>query len=85
MTTWVGSILIAILSRLTSSLLSYLISKIHSQQDILESKNQIDARLLAFKEAYKEAFDGKPITPDQKAKLNAAISSFIRGDGNGGL
>jgi hypothetical protein len=42
--------------------------------------DELDRRLHAFKEAYKDAFDGTPITEEQRKKLNASIESFIRLD-----
>lgn len=80
MPAWLASIIVAVLSKVASKLLE----RYHFEQDILESKNQIDERLKNFKDAYVEAFDGHPITVEQREKLKKAISNFIRG-ADGGL
>ena len=58
----------------------------HGKQKQAKSEQEIDARLAKLKAASLEAFDGKPITPEQRKKLRGAISDFIGGHTpNGGL
>ena len=83
MQAWVASLVVSILTKLTSWLLARGLEKLHLEQDIYEKKNQIDERLKNFKDAYVEAFDGHPLTEEQRAKLKKAIADFIRGDGGG--
>jgi len=76
---------VAILLKVVSALFTELIARLHQNQDVMTSNNQIDARLTAFKNAYKEAFNGEKVTPEQREKLRSAISDFIRGSSNGGM
>jgi heme oxygenase len=78
-------IIVAVMTKLVSWLLSKGLEKLHGVNGSLETKRDIDARLKSFKDAYKEAFDGTEITPEQRAKLRQSIADFIRGTGNGGL
>lgn len=77
-------IIIALLTKLTSWLFAKGLEKLHGIHDQAETNQDIDARLKAFKNAYKEAFDGTEITPEQRQKLRASIASFVRGP-DGGL
>lgn len=57
----------------------------HGVHDQSETNNDIDARLKSFKDAYREAFNGEEITPEQHTKLRASIANFIRSTDGSGL
>lgn len=78
-------IIIALMTKLVSWLFSKGLEKIHAEQAKQETNRDIDARLKAFKDAYREAFDGKEITLEQRQKLRTSIADFIRGNNSGGL
>jgi hypothetical protein len=73
-------IIIAVLTAITSKLLNAGLARLHSKQIAAGDARDVDEKLEQFKAAYRKAFDGKPITPDQKKELNRAISDFIRGN-----
>ncbi len=85
MPAWIASIIVALMTKLTSWLLTKGLEVVHGKQDQAATDADIDARLASFKNAYKEAFNGQPVTVDQRQKLNQAIADFIRGGTNGGL
>jgi hypothetical protein len=78
-------ILIALLTQLGSAVLSWVIAKRGKKQIEAVGEAEIDARLVAVKAAYSEALDGKPVTKEQREKINRAISDFIRGGSTTGL
>lgn len=84
-----SAFLAAILERLVTSLISRLMEywdKKKSEENRIKSTDvEIDRRVLKVKDAYKEAFDGTPVTKEQRAKVNEALREFIRGGSNGGL
>jgi hypothetical protein len=79
MPAWLADFVVTILAKLGSWLVSQGLVYIHGQQVKAATDASIDARLSAFKQAYKEAFNGQPVTPEQRQKLNSSISDFIRG------
>ncbi len=85
MQAWIASIVVALMTKLTSWLFAKGLEVIHSKQDQATTDADIDARLASFKNAYKEAFNGQPVTSEQKQKLNQAIADFIRGGTTGGV
>lgn len=85
MPAWLTNFVILIMTKLTSWLLAKGLEYVHGRQDKAQTDESIDLKLKAFKNAYKEAFDGHAITPEQKQKLNKAIGDFIRNPSNGGL
>lgn len=85
MPAWISNIFVALLTKLASWLFAKGLEKYHSELDKAETNKDIDERLKTFKEAYAEAFNGEPVTPEQRKKLNAAIADFIRGNSAGGL
>jgi len=82
---WASNLIVLIMTKLTSWLLAKGLEQIHSKQVQTQSDKDIDSRLQSFKQAYSEAFNGEPVTTEQREKLKKAISDFIRGDGSGGL
>lgn len=79
MPTWLSDLVIKILSALGSWLVAKAMEKVHEKKEQVETEKDIDQRLQVLKDAYKEAFNGEPITPDQRARLNEAMARFIRG------
>lgn len=77
------NIVVSLMTSFTSWLVTMGLQKIHGKQEKAQTDKDIDQKLSKFKEAYKEAFNGQPVTPEQKQKLNSAISDFLRGDGHG--
>lgn len=73
------------MTKLTSWLLAKGLEAIHGKELEASTDQSIDQRLTAFKAAYKDAFNGKPVTPEQRQKLNQAISDFISGNTSDGL
>ena len=82
---WIAGIFIELLTRFASWAFSKGLQHYHGEQEHAETDRDIDARLKLFKDAYKEAFNGEPLTTEQKKKLNYAISDFLRGGPDGGL
>ncbi len=82
---WVMNLFIMVMTKLTSWLLARGLESLHSKQETDKENADIDARLKAFKDAYKDAFNGEPVTPEQRQRLKDAITTFIRGNPNGGL
>ncbi len=85
MTAWASSLVLAILTRLTSALLTKGLEVLHGSRLKYDTDLDVDQKLKAFKDAYREAFDGKPITPEQRSKLKTSIRDFISNSNNGGL
>lgn len=82
----IEKILIKIVTALVSRGLQWLLEKAHGLHDQSETNKNIDARLKGLKDAYAEAFDGNPITPEQRERLRASTREFILGNNsNGGL
>jgi hypothetical protein len=68
-----------LLELLIIKLVSMLLEQSNKNVPAPVTDESIDARLAKFKDAYKDAFNGQPVTTEQRQKLNEAISSFIRG------
>lgn len=86
MPVWISDLLIKILTSLATWFASKVMEKVNEKREQVASDQEIDDRLKALKEAYKEAIDGKPITKEQRERLNGAVSDFIRGGSpRGGL
>ncbi len=83
MPAFIGSILTYILTQVTSLLLAKGLEVIHGKEMKKVEWDDINLKLLDFKMAYKEAFNGEPITPEQREKLKKAIADFIRNPGPG--
>jgi uncharacterized protein YgfB (UPF0149 family) len=81
----IAQLLEKIISALASWLMAKLLEFIHGQEKKAKTEKDIDHKLKDFKEAYKEAFDGNEITPEQRQKLQKAISDFIRSPSGSGL
>ncbi len=64
-----------LLTKLASRLITEGIARLHAT----DAGKEIDKKLETFKRVYEKAFDGTPITKDQKNEINKAISDFIRG------
>jgi hypothetical protein len=83
MQAWIAGIIVSIMTQFTSWLLAKGLEIIHGKELQKTTDGDIDKKLLAFKLAYKEAFNGSPVTPEQREKLKGAISDFIRNAGAG--
>lgn len=81
----IQNIIVQILTKLGSWLFAKVLEFYHGKQEQKNTDEDIDNKLNQFKEAYKEAFDGQPITPEQRKKLNQSIADFIRNPNVGGL
>lgn len=78
---WVINILVGVLT----GLLTKIIEKIQTEKNVWNDNADVDARLNNLRDAYKESFNGEPVTPEQREKLKKAIREFISGGPNGGL
>lgn len=85
MSAWISNIVVILLTRLTSWLFTKGLEVKAGRDQKAATDADIDQKLATFKEAYKESFNGEPVTPEQRKKLNQAIADFIRGPGTGGL
>ncbi len=82
----INALIVELLTKFCSWLLATSLEQIHGQQEEAATDEVIDAKLAALKTAYKDAFNGQPVSVEQRAKLNSAIADFIRGGAdNGGL
>ncbi len=79
----IANLMAIILTNVTSWILARGLEAIHGKELQKTTEGDINKKLLDFKLAYKEAFDGSPITPEQRQKLKSAISDFIRGGSSG--
>lgn len=77
---WLASFLALLLPKLAPWLITEALAEFHSIENKAVTSDEIDQRLAGVKAAYKAAFDGQPVTADQKTKLNKAISDFINGN-----
>jgi hypothetical protein len=82
---WLSTLIGNILIKLGSWLFAKGLEKYHGIRDAKETNDTIDARLKSFKNAYNEAFDGNPVSPEQREKLRNSIADFLRGPDGGGL
>lgn len=78
-------IILALLANLGPWLLAKALEKRNKTSGVTITNETIDQRLSNFKAAYQNAFDGKEVTPEQRKKLNQAISDFLRSDPSGGM
>ena len=82
-------IVVAILTRLGAWLyaraLSVINERIKESADKAAAEAEIEAKTKRINRAYSEAFNGEPVSKEQREKLNREIADFLRGDGNGGL
>lgn len=81
----IEKIVVELLTRLLSLLLEKGSEIYKSHQSKVVTEKDVDERLKQFKEAYTEAFDGNPITPEQRKRLNQSIANFILGNPPGSL
>lgn len=81
--------LVSLASSLLMKLIPWLVAKgiefFENRNKSKKIKSDIDKRLERVKKAYEKAFNGEPITPEQREDLKRAIADFIRGDTDGGL
>lgn len=73
----IQAILIALFDRLISRLIAYFLEQKHAKDEKAVTDEEIDERAKAFKLAFKDAFDGTNVTPEQRVKLRQAIRDFI--------
>lgn len=83
MPVFVSNIIVTLLTKLTSWLFAKGLEKLHGAQQKAATEQEIDKKLSTFKQVYKDAFNGDKVTKEDRKKLNAAISDFLRGDGHG--
>lgn len=82
---WLNSLVLYLVSKLGAWLLARAIEQSQKIQAKTASDKEIDSRLQQYKDAYKEAFNGEAVTPEQRKKLNGAIADFIRGPSGNGM
>lgn len=75
----VVKILESLVMALVTRLLEYYQKQKAQSDAITTSDAKIDEHLKNFKDAYSKAFDGTPVTPEQRKKINDAIKELIRG------
>jgi hypothetical protein len=75
----IEKIILALVTQLGSYLISAVLKSRAKKQEAPANPEEVDRRLADVKAAYTEAFDGKPITPEQRKKINLALSAFING------
>lgn len=79
----IQTILESLLTKLASWFFTKVLAYFHGRQQKAKTDQEIDLKLASLKQVYKEAFDGTPITEDQRKKLNQTVADFLRGDGTG--
>ena len=83
---WLAGLVALVLQKLIPWALTKLMEYFQKKNEIKGVKTDIDAKLQTVKDAYTKAFNGEPITPEQRKELHRASSDFIRGDATtGGL
>lgn len=85
MQAWLAGIIVSLTTKLGSWLLARALEYFNKQQKHAATDADIDARLASVKSAYKDAFNGEKITPEQRKNLYQGISDFIRNTGDSGL
>jgi len=82
---WIGQILAPMLPKLLEfifkgigNLGSWLWKKYKKRSDVSKSKDRIDSELDRLKKALEVAFDGTPITDEEKEEINRAFSDLVR-------
>lgn len=78
-------IITSILTNLASKFLTWVLEYFKGKQQQKDTNEDIDQRLDQVKQAYKEAFNGEPVSKEQRQKLNQSLADFIRNPNNGGL
>lgn len=81
---WLTGLASTVLLKLASMLMTWVLGQFHQKEADDQSSSDIDSKLSAFKDAYKKAFDGTPITAEQKNELEKSIADFLR-NSDGGL
>ncbi len=81
--TWVLELLSSLMLKVVSWLFTKGLEEYHRYQDEAGYAHDIDQKLRQFKDAYKQAFDGKDITKEQRDALKKSISDFLRNDTTG--
>jgi hypothetical protein len=75
--------LATLLAKVAQALLPWLLAKLmaylNKEKSLEDNKEKIDELLVKVKEAYKKAFNGQPVTPEQEQELKRALRDFIRG------
>ncbi len=77
MNAWLLGLIISCLERVAVALVTRLIEHHAKKTKNRASVKEISINLDKVKSAYNQAFDGTPLTPDQRKQFNAAISDFI--------
>lgn len=85
MTAWLSDLVVRILEGLGTYIVAQAIARSKANQQSAASDAEVDQKLAALKDAYKAAFNGQPVTKDDKKNLQSAISQFISGGDSRGL
>lgn len=81
----IEKILTSLITNFASKIFQWAMDYFNGLKEKKQTYESIDKRLQDLKDAVKDAYDGTPKTPEQKAKLDQAIVNFIRGGGTGKL
>lgn len=81
---WLTSLAASLLEKLVSSIAVKLMELYRGKAEKDATEADIDNRVALLKDAYKKAFDGNPVTPQQKEELKHAIRQFINGNNPAG-
>lgn len=76
-------LIIYFVTHLASYLMTKALEKVQKSKETAVSELVIDQKLEAVKTAYKESFNGEPVTKDQRKNLKSAITDFIKSDSGG--
>lgn len=72
-------IIVAVLMNLLTRLYNLILGRIEAAKQKKADDAATDARVAAYKEKVNQAFDGTPVTPEQRKEINDALSDLIRG------
>jgi Na+-translocating ferredoxin:NAD+ oxidoreductase RnfG subunit len=74
----INQIIFFLLTKIGTALLTWTLSNRAKKMQKAIDEKEVDQRLQRVKEAYTDALDGKPVTPEQRKELNKAFSDFVR-------
>lgn len=76
-------LIIYFVTQIASYLMTKALEKSQKSQETVATDSMIDQKLEAVKNAYKESFNGEPVTKEQRKKLKDSIVDFISTDSGG--
>lgn len=82
---WLLELLASFMLKAVSALVVKGMEWYSDHEAAVAKQKQIDDNLKLMKAAYKKAFDGQPMTADQREDLKSAIRNFITHGTSGGL